>query len=85
MQYESDMISLGNAYQNYLCLFNLQLALSCPKGGLVITRHNEMRNLTAEILGKGCKNVVIESSLTPLTGVEFHKSSNTSNQARAIS
>ena len=42
-----------------------------------------MRNLTTEILGKGCKHVVIEPLLTRLTGVEFPKSSNTSNQARA--
>ena len=42
-----------------------------------------MRNLTTEILGKGCKNVVIEPLLAPLTGAEFPKSSNTSNQARA--
>ena len=63
--------------------FNLQHALSCPKGELVITRHNEMRNLTAEILGEVCKNVVIELLFTPLTGEELPKSSNTSNQARA--
>ena len=63
--------------------FNLQHALSCPKGGLVIIRHNVLRNLTAEILGEVCKNVVIEPLLTPLTGEEFPKSSNTSNQARA--
>ena len=63
--------------------FNLQYALSCPKGGLVITRHNELKNLTAEILGKVCKNVFIEPLLTPLTGEEFPKSSNTSNQAGA--
>ena len=63
--------------------FNLQHALSCPKGGLVITRHNKLRNLTAEILGEVCKNVVIEPLLTPLTGEELPKSSNTSNQARA--
>ena len=63
--------------------FNLQHALSCPKGRLVITRHNKLRNLTAEILGEVCKNVVIEPLLTPLTGEELPKSSNTSNQARA--
>ena len=63
--------------------FNLQHALSCPKGGLVITRHNKLRNLTAEILGEVCKNVVIKPLLTPLTGEELPKSSNTSNQARA--
>ena len=60
--------------------FNLQHALFCPNGGLVITRHNELRNLTAEIV---FKNVVIEPLLTPLTGKKFPKSSNTSNQARA--
>ena len=64
-------------------LFNLQHALSCPKGGLAITRHNELRNLTAEILDEVCKNVAIELLLTPLTGEELPKSSNTSNQARA--
>ena len=63
--------------------FNLQHALSCPKGGLVITRHNELRNLTAEILGEVCKNVVIELLLTLLTGEEFPKSSNKRNQGRA--
>ena len=42
-----------------------------------------MRKLTGKGKGKGCKNVVIEPLLTPLTGVEFPKSSNTSNQARA--
>ena len=69
----------------YVCgdPFNLQHALSCPKGGLVIPRHNKLRNLTAEIQGKVCKNVVIEPLLTPLTGKEVPKSSNTSNQARA--
>ena len=63
--------------------FNLEHALSCPKGGLVITRNNELRNLTTEITAEVCKNVVIEPLLTPLTGEELPKSSNTSNQARA--
>ena len=63
--------------------FNLQHTLPCPKGGLATTRHNELRNLTAEILGDACKNVVIEPLLTPLTGEELPKSSNTSNQTRA--
>ena len=69
----------------YVCgdSFNLQHGLSCPKGGLVVTRHNKLRNLTAEILGEAWKNVVIESLLTPLTGEELPKSSYTSNQARA--
>ena len=64
-------------------LFNLQHALSCPKGRLVITRHNELRNLTAEILGEVCKNVGIEPLLIPLMEGELPKSSNTSNQGKA--
>ena len=64
-------------------LFNLQHALSCPKGRLVITRHNELRNLTAEILGEVCKNVGIEPLLTPLMEEKLLKSSNTSNQRKA--
>ena len=69
----------------YVCedSFNLQHALSCPKGGLVITRHNELRNLAAEIPGKICKNVVIEPLLRPLMGEEVLKFSNSSNQAIA--
>ena len=58
--------------------FNLQHALSCLKGGIVITRH-KLRNLTAEILGEVCKSVVIELLLIPLTGEELPKSSNASN------
>ena len=63
--------------------FNLQYALSCPKGGLVIMRHNKLRSLTAEILGVVWKYVVIEPLLTPLMGEEFPKFSYLSNQARA--
>ena len=57
----------------YVCgdSFNLQHALSCPKGGLVITRHNELRNLAAETLGEVCKNVTIEPLLTSLMGQDF--------------
>ena len=69
-----------------MCLrssFNLQHALSCQNGELVISNsRHELRKLT-EMLGEVCKNVVSEPLLTPLTGEEFLKSSNTSNQARA--
>ena len=62
----------------------LQNASSCPKVGLAITRHNELRNLAAEILGKVCKNVVIMPLLVSLTGEEVLNSSNTSNQTRPV-
>ena len=51
-------------------LFNLQYSLRT----IVITRHNKLRNLTAEIQGEVCKNVVIELLLTPLMREELLKS-----------
>ena len=60
----------------------MQHVLFCPKGELLIL-DIKGENITAGILGKVCKNVVIEPLLTPLTGEEFLKSSNTGNQARA--
>ena len=64
--------------------FDLQHALSCPKGGMNITRHNELPDITAEILREICSNVVTGPILTPLTGTNFQNASaNTSNEARA--
>ena len=57
------------------CPFSLQHAFSCPKGGFVITRHNEVRDLTAEILNEVCSQVSVEPTLTPLTGEEFRQAS----------
>ena len=62
-------------YEHYVfvetrLIYNM-LYLARPKGGLVITRHNKLRKLTAEILGEVCKNVVIERLRTPLTGKNF--------------
>ena len=45
--------------------------LNCQRGGFVIMRHNEVRDLTAELLAEVCNDVATEPSLTPLTGEEF--------------
>ena len=63
---------------------DLQHALSCHKGGFIIERHNELRDITAEILQEHCSNVTIEPSLTPITGEEFsYASCNTTDEARS--
>ena len=46
-------------------------ALSCPKGVLVITRHNEVRDLTASLLDEVVICVEKEPVLQPLTGEEL--------------
>ncbi len=40
----------------------------CPKGSFPIIRHNEVRDITADLLTKICHDVEIEPTLQPLTG-----------------
>ena len=38
-------------------------ALTCSKGGLTIARHNEIRDLTANLISEVCSDVEIEPKL----------------------
>ena len=63
--------------------FSVEHELSCPKGGFTIQRHNEVRDLTANILSEVCHNVCTEPSLQPLTGEQLTGTSAiTDNAAR---
>ena len=59
-------------------------SLSCHLGGYVQLRHNEIRDLTANLLKEaGCRDVSREPHLLPITGETFRlKSANTANDAR---
>ena len=48
--------------------FSIDHALSCPKGGFPSIRHNEIGDLTANLLSEVCSDVQIEPDLQPLTG-----------------
>ena len=41
-------------------------ALSCPKGGFPTLRHNEIRDLTADLLTEVCNDVCVEPELQPV-------------------
>ena len=56
--------------------------LICKRGGFVSMRHNTIRDTTASLLAKVCKDVITEPKLLPLTGEELPSGSNTSNEAR---
>jgi hypothetical protein len=43
--------------------FTVEHALSCPKGGFPIIRHNEVRDLTANLMSEVCHDVRIEPDL----------------------
>ena len=56
-------------------------ALTCTKGGYVIMRHNQIRDLEAVLLKDVCKDVRVEPELLPL-GNSRVNSSNTAVKAR---
>ena len=63
--------------------FTVQHCMSCKKGGFVSIRHNDLRDLTANMLSEVCKDVEVEPKLTPLTGkVLGSRTANTTNDAR---
>ena len=51
--------------------FSVQHCMSCKKGIFVSIRHNDLRDLTANMLSEVCKDVEIEPKLTRLTGKEL--------------
>ena len=63
--------------------FNVDHAMVCPKGGFPTLRHNEIRDITADLLTEVCHDVAIEPMLQPLTGEKFQKkTANMSDEAR---
>ena len=49
-------------------VFNADHAMVCRRGGFVIQRHNELRDLEADMLSMVCNDVEIEPVLQELTG-----------------
>ena len=46
-------------------------SMICRKGGFPTLRHNEVRDITADLLKEVCHNVDIELALQPLSGETF--------------
>ena len=63
-------------------VFDVAHALSCKKGGFITMRHNEVRDITANILNEVCRNVQNEPVLQPLTGEILVNAANRSDEAR---
>ena len=62
--------------------FSIDHAMNCKCGGFPSIRHNELRNITAELLTETSSNVLIEPPLQPLTGEQLsHQSINTEDNA----
>ena len=60
---------------------DIQHTISCKKGGFITIKHNDLRDLTANL--EVCKNVDIEPQLLLVTGETFdNRTASTSNEAR---
>ena len=65
------------------CAFSVDHALSCLKGGFPSIQHNEVRDLTAELLTEVCHDVEVEPHLQPLDDETFkYKTANVEDGAR---
>ena len=54
----------------------------CQRGGLIIQRHNEIRDLEAELLDMVCYDKAIEPTLQPPSGEELNRGANKAPDAR---
>ena len=62
--------------------FSIEHSFTCPKGGFPSLRHNEIRDLTANLLTEVCTEVQVEPKLQSVTGEQFQlASSNTEDGA----
>ena len=52
--------------------FNMDHSLTCPKGGFVYQRHNELRDTLANMVQEVCKDVKVEPDLEPITGEQLN-------------
>ena len=60
----------------------LMPALHCPKGGYPIIRHNEVRDLFAELMRKTCYDIEVEPHLKPLSNESLKPATCKDEEAR---
>ena len=63
-------------------MFTVDHAMICQRGGLLIQRHNEIRDLQAELLDMVCCDMQDEPALQPITGEELARGTNQAPDAR---
>ena len=76
---------LKNLPQYCICgtSFSADHAMICPHGGMIISRHNEIRDLTADWMSEVCKETETEPLLQPLSGeIILPRSANKQEDAR---
>ena len=75
----------ANLPTNRVCWkpFTVEHVLSCSFGGFPTIRHNELHDVTANLLSQVCTNIQVEPQLQPLSGESLsHCTSNIDDHAR---
>ena len=63
--------------------FTVEHAFTCSHGGYPTLRHNEVRDITAQLMSEVCPNVATEPTLQPVSSERFfHRSANNECGAR---
>ena len=63
--------------------FDIQHSILCKKGDFIYVKHNDLRDLTANMMSEVCKDTKIKPKVTPLSGGEVQgKMSNKLNEAK---
>ena len=67
----SEIHSVFTMDGSQLAPFTMTHAFSCSKGAFPSIRHDQIRDMTAQLLSEVCPNVEVESALQPITGETF--------------
>ena len=65
--------------------FSIHHALICRCGGFITHRHNQVPDLTANLLREVATNVTVEPELQPLSGEQLGRTANSQDSAQAHS
>ncbi|KAL9959428.1 hypothetical protein ACROYT_G032751 [Oculina patagonica] len=63
-------------------IFDIDHAMICKRGGFIIQRHNELRDLEADLLSTVCNDVEVEPVLQQITGETLNRGANRAPDAR---
>ena len=63
-------------------IFDIDHAMICKRGGFIIQRHNELRDLEADLLSTVCNDVEVEPVLQEITGETLNRGANRAPDAR---
>ena len=63
-------------------VFNVTHAMNCHRGGFINARHDSIRNFDGKLLENVCNDVEIEPQLQKVSGGQFSRSANLSDEAR---